>query len=185
MAYSAVSTKATGDTVAASDWNTYLRDNMSDHEARLLAQALSGCRLTRATDQSTTDNVNTDVTWTAETYDQGGWFTPSGTTITVPAGALPSGYTTIIVVVAVQIYWASNATGSRNVQVYKNGSEFASQKASPGVTGTFAQVFTAPAIHAVPTDTFKAVATQSSGGTLALAGATQEMAFSVTRIGYF
>lgn len=36
MAYSVPSTKAVGDTLAAADWNTYVRDNMIDLAARLL-----------------------------------------------------------------------------------------------------------------------------------------------------
>lgn len=36
MAYSAPPTKSVGDTLAAADWNTYVRDNMIDLAARLL-----------------------------------------------------------------------------------------------------------------------------------------------------
>lgn len=185
MAYSAVSTKATGDTVAASDWNTYLRDNMADHEARIGAIAYSGCRVTRASNQSIADATTTAVSWTAETTDQGGWFPGTGTTATVPAGALPSGYTTLMVSMSVQIYWESNATGSRAVIMYKNGVEFAHQKIVPGFTGTFAQVFTAPDIDAVVGDTFMVQVAQSSGGALNVAGATATAAMTIRRVGYY
>lgn len=185
MAYSTVSTKATGDTVAASDWNTYIRDNLADHEARIGAIAYSGCRVTRVTDQAIADNTLTAVTWTAETTDQGGWFPSSGTTVTVPTSALPSGYTTLMVSMSVQIYWESNATGSRHVVLYKNGTEFAAQKIAPGFTGTFAQVFTAPDIDAVPGDTFLVQVIHSAGASLNIAGATKTAAMSIRRVHYY
>ena len=185
MTYSTVPTKFTGDTLAANDWNTYVRDNLADHEARIGAIAYSGCRVTRVTDQAIADNTLTAVTWTAETTDQGGWFPGTGTTATVPASALPSGYTTLMVSMAVQIYWESSSTGSRSVLLLKNGTEFANQKIVPGFTGTFAQVFTAPDIDAVPGDTFVVQVGHSSGASLNVAGATRTAAMSIRRVGYY
>ena len=185
MTYSTVSTKATGDTVAASDWNTYLRDNMADHEARIGAIAYSGCRVVRTTNQSIPDSTYTAISFTAETTDQGGWFPTTGTTATVPSGALPPGYTTLVLQVSVQLYWAGNATGQRVVRILKNGVEFFSWAQGPAGASNFGMGGTATDVTAVPSDTITVEVNQSSGGALNLIGATQEIALSIRRVGYY
>ena len=184
MTYSTVSTKATGDTVAASDWNTYLRDNMADHEARIGAIAYSGCRVVRTTNQSISSGAYTAVSFTAETTDQGGWFPTTGTTVTVPAGALPSGFTTLMVQQSVSLFWAGNSTGDRVIRFLKNGVTYFST-ASPALASDFGQGATAPDIDCVPTDTFTCEVNQSSGGALNLIGASSTLSMSVRRVGYF
>lgn len=185
MTYSAVPSKATGDTVSAGDWGTYLKDNLADHEARITANSYSGCRLTRDTDQNISDTTLTPVVWTHEIVDQGGWYPGSGSTVTVPAAALPPGYTTVIVSMSVQIWWDSDADGTRSVAFYKNGVEFARQKMVAGYTGIFGQVVAPPDIDAEPTDTFQVQVIHSAGGTLALVGSSNLLALSIRREGYF
>ena len=123
MTYTAVSTKATGDTISATDWNTYIKDNAADFDARLQAVTFKGAKWTRTTTQSIPDSASTAAQFaTAETYDEGGWgLTASNTTITVPSTAFPTGYTTIVVRVIASVEWANNATGRRILDVYKNG----------------------------------------------------------------
>lgn len=184
MAYSTVSTKAIGDAIAASDWNTYIRDNLADHEARLGGQSFSGCLLTRTTNQSIPDATLTNVTWTAETVDQGGWFPSSGTTVTVPAGALPSGYTYVLVQMACQLYWDGNAAGTRRILFLQNGSEVQTLYLSPPSTAMMGMPLTSMLLRAVPGDTFSVQVSQTSGGALNLLGATQTLYLSVERRGY-
>lgn len=184
MAYSTVPNKATGDTLAASDWNTYVRDNLADHEARIGGIAFSGCLLTRASNQSIPDTTLTNVTWTAETTDQGGWFTPSGSTVTVPAGALPSGFTYVLVQLACQLYWDGNATGTRRILFLQNGSEVQTLYLTPPSTAMMGMPLTSMLLRAVPGDTFSVQVSQTSGGALFLLGATQTLYLSVERRGY-
>lgn len=121
MTYTTPPDKATGDTVSESDWDTYIRANMIDLDARIQANTFSGCLLERTSAQSIPDSATTNLTLPTETIDEGGWFPGSGATITVPAGAIPSGYTKITVRIEVAIEWDADATGRRTVDIYKNG----------------------------------------------------------------
>jgi hypothetical protein len=185
VTYSVVPTKATGDLLASSDWNTYVRDNFADHEARISANTYSGCLLTRTTNQSIPDASTTAITWTAETTDQGGWFTPSSSTITVPSGALPSGYTTIVLSIGVIAPWAGNAVGARSVAVYKNGATAGGSSIGAPDAFDMSMVFTIPDIEVVPGDTIVINVAQTSGGALNLLGSSLPMRCSVRRVGYF
>lgn len=186
MSFTTVSTKATGDTVSQSDWNTYIRDNEADLDARISANTFSGCILTRASNQSIPDTTNTLVSWTAETLDVGGWFTPSGTTITVPAGAIPSGYTNIIVEIGCLLVWAGNTVGTRKMEIYQNGASlFVLDTVSPPDATNLTIVRTSLPIPAVAGDTFAINVAQSSTGALNLIGATSTLRFSIKRSGYY
>lgn len=185
MTYSAAPTKATGDLLAASDWNTYVRDNLADHEARIGANSYSGVTVVRTTNQAIPNATNTLVSWTAETIDQGGWFPTTGTTFTVPAGALPAGYTTIMVQVGVSIPFDGNTTGARKVDIYKNAAFLMGTYAGAVDTSTLSVIWASPDIDCVPGDTFSINVAQSSGGSLNLLGATLNLSCSVRRVGYF
>lgn len=186
MTYSTVSTKATGDAIAASDWNTYIRDNLADHEARMTAQSFSGALVTRTTNQSLTTATNTLISWTTETTDQGGWFPGSGTTFTVPSGALPSGFTYVVVQISVTVPWEGNSTGTRKVEIYKNAALYALLNVtSPPDANNFAVTVTAPDISCIPGDTFAINVSQSSGGALNLLGASASLTCSIRRVGHY
>lgn len=183
MTYSVVSTKATGDTVAASDWNTYLRDNLADHEARIIGNTFSGASVTRASNQSISTAAWTAVSWTAESTDQGGWIATTSTTFTVPAGAIVAGYTSIFVSFGVSIYWAANSTGGRGLRFLKNGTEYAGDTRL-ATTGAMGVTVVAPDIIAVAGDTFTCEIYQDSGGALNAIGGTNALMATIRRTNY-
>lgn len=120
MAYTEPPTFAGATTATAADANILSEDirflkSISD------GVVFSGVQLTRATNQSIPNAVSTPIIWTVEAFDYGGWWA-SGATVTVPAGAIPAGFTTIAVLVVGRIRYASNATGIRRITVQKNAS---------------------------------------------------------------
>jgi hypothetical protein len=103
----------------------------------------------------------------------------------VPAGAIPSGSTTLLLSCQIQLYWAGNVTGVRSVRFLKNGAEFASDGDSTATAGNLGQVKVAPDVDAVAGDTITIEVFQSSGGALNLIGATFPLAGVVRRVGYY
>jgi hypothetical protein len=114
-------TFAAGDTLTASQLNTYLRDNPLYLYELIQALNSSGCQASKSS-QTIPDSSGTLASLNVEVADFGGWFPGSGTTITVPAAALPTGVTTITVDVVCSVVWDSNATGMRRARFKKNGS---------------------------------------------------------------
>ena len=184
MTYSTPPTEATGNTLAAGDWNTYVRDNFEDHEARIRANTFAGAVVTRASDQSIPNAAFTAITWTAETTDQGGWITTSSTTFTVPSSAIVAGYSSITVSFGVSIYWDGNTTGGRGIRFMKNGTAYAgdTRDASPGDMGI---TIVAPDIVAGVGDTFTCEIYQDSGGALNAIGGTFPLMATIRRASYF
>jgi hypothetical protein len=111
--------------VSASDLNTYLRDNVDYVYGQVSGLTFSGCTLTRTAATSIADSTNTAISWTTERQDIGGWYS-SGTNIVVPAGAIPSGSTTIAIKVEARTIFASDADGYRRIRLLKNGTPFRS-----------------------------------------------------------
>lgn len=186
MTYTAVPAKSTGDLLAASDWGTYVKDNLADHEARISANSYSGCLLMRTTNQSIPSATDTLVSWNTETVDQGGWFPSTGTTVTVPAGALPSGFTTILVSISWAVPFAANATGARKVEIWKNAALYRTEYYNGALDASALAISaTGPDIPCVPGDTFALNVSQSSGGALNLSGATLNLSMSVRRVNYY
>ena len=162
--YTSERTWATGDTVSASDLNTYLRDNVDYLKGKVDGISYSGCSLTRVAATSIADSTYTAITWTTERQDVGAWFT-SGTTITVPAGAIPSGSTTIAIKVEMRTIFASNATGRRRVRLLKNGSAFRSPSVS-AVNGDETEMVATGVEFVVAGDTITVEVYQNSTGSL-------------------
>lgn len=126
--------------------------------------AFSGCKLSRSTDLATSDTAYTDVTMTAEAFDVGGWWS-SGASATVPASAVPSGYTTVALLVIAVVRWDANGTGTRGVAVSQNGSDVDYLNTS-GLSGETTTVSYSTVLQAAAGDTVKLRAYQSSGGSL-------------------
>jgi hypothetical protein len=165
VSYTPERTWTTGDTVSASDLNTYLRDNVDYVKAAVDGVAFTGCKLSRSTSQSINDTTNTLISYNTETFDYGGWFGGSGTTVTVPAGAIPSGYTTIALMVVAHTRWTSNSTGWRRLQVLKNGSQEDGTSVS-AVNGDTTDETVTSFLTAVAGDTITCQVYQTSGGAL-------------------
>jgi hypothetical protein len=153
-----------GDAVAASDLNTYLRDNVDYVYGQVTGITFSGCTLTRVAATSIPDATNTAITWTTERKDVGGWYS-SGTQIIVPAGAIPSGSTTIAIKVEARTIFAADATGRRRVRLLKNGTPFR----TPSYSGDASDDTEVPASgveFVVATDIITVELYQNSGGSL-------------------
>ena len=101
---------------------------------------------------------------TAEVHDYGGWWA-SGTNIVVPAGAIPSGYTTIMVMVTATATFASNGTGYRMLRSLKNGSQFGRDRIS-AISGDQTDLGFTEFVTAIAGDIITFEAYQNSGAGL-------------------
>ena len=152
MSYTTPRTWADGNVVTASALNTDLRDNIIDLNARLAAIEFSGARWTRTTNQSVSDSTATTLTFpTAEPYDEGGW--GSGGTAIVPAGAIPSGFASIVVLVTTYAEFANDADGRRIISLQQNGVEIAASQWNPD-NNVSTSMSLATEVDAVEGDTF-------------------------------
>lgn len=148
----------------SSDWNTYVRDNLNYLKGITDGVTFSGTQVTRTAATSTTTATYYAVVWSAEVFDYGGWWA-SGTNIVVPAGAIPSGYTTIALLISARTRWAANGTGSRRLRILKNGSEIDAVSVS-AITGDTTEVALVSFVTAVAADVITVESYQSSGGAL-------------------
>lgn len=153
------------DTVVASDDLQILSDDITYLKAQTDLAVLSGCLVTRSTTQSIPDNSDTAILFTTEVFDQGGWITVTSDTVTVPAGAIPPGYTTIAIDVRVGVHFGTNSTGYRKATVNQNGSPISGPQNDASPTTT-TPVNEASLTTAVAGDTFTVNAYQNSGGAL-------------------
>lgn len=148
----------------SSDWNTYVRDNELYLYGVAQGVTFSGTRVVRSSNQSISDNTETAVSWSSETFDYGGWWS-SGTNIVVPAGAIPSGYTSIACILQARAKFASNGTGNRKISALVNGSSQGGVVVS-AISGetTDVAIFTVALVAAADIITFEV--RQTSGGNL-------------------
>lgn len=124
MAYTTMKTWGS-ETLTSADMKTYLTDNIEYLKGVSDGLVFKGVSLTRVAATSISTSTNTDVSWSAEIEDIGGWWT-SGVNITVPSAAIPTGFTTIKLLVVARTLWATNATGTRKMILRLNGGAFAS-----------------------------------------------------------
>jgi hypothetical protein len=152
-----------GGTVTAAQLNI-LGDDLVYLKGITDGVSFSGTKLIRSTSQSLTTATYTDITLTAETFDYGGWWS-SGPTVTVPAGAIPTGYTSVAVLLIGLLRYVANGTGSRQLRILLNGSEVEtvvhSALSGEKTTVHYSTVFTVEAA-----DEIKMQGYQSSGGAL-------------------
>ena len=144
-------------------------DVLSDDIAYLYgatsAQAFSGCQVSRNAATNISNNSSSAITWTAEAIDVGNWWT-SGTNIVVPASAIPSGYTTIMLMVTARTRFAANGTGLRRLGAMKNGTGFG-WVSTTGITGDTTDLSIIEFVTAVVGDIVTLELFQNSGGVLA------------------
>lgn len=158
--------------LTSSDLNTYVRDDLEYLKAQADLAVLSGVIVNRnGATQSIPDSTNTPISFTNEVLDQGGWITVTSTTATVPASAIPAGYTTVLLQTWFIVTFAANATGVRRARLTKNGSSEYSIAYSAASADTTDLVASWP-VTAVAGDTFQLEVYQTSTGSLnATAGA--------------
>lgn len=135
----------------------------------------SGTDVSRVAATSIPDSTYTPITWTAENFDYGGWWA-SGTNIVVPAGAIPSGYTTILVILLGYARFATNGTGTRTVHFTKNGSAFANN-GNTALAGEETVIEVSAFTTVAAADIITMEVRQSSGGALNVS----DLTFSVVR----
>lgn len=169
MAWTTPPTESAGAALAAADLNI-IRDDLNYLKDRSDALIFSGVRVDRnASNQSIPDSTWTAVSFTRELIDQGGWIAVTSTTITVPSGAIPTGYTTVVIDADMYATFAANTTGIRKARVLRNGSMFVQNgfsAASADTTDLVGSMWTS----AAATDTITMEVYQSSGGSLNLTG---------------
>lgn len=162
MAYVAVPTFVANDPLAADDLNI-IGDDIDYLKAIADGLVFSGCDVTRVAATSIANTTSTAISFSAEVYDYGSWFS-SGTNVVVPVGAIPSG-TIIAVMVSGRTLFASNATGYRRLYLLKNGTPFASPKVG-AINGDTTDMDVMRITTAVVGDVFTMEVYQNSGGAL-------------------
>lgn len=163
MAYTTMKTWGS-ETLTSSDMKTYLTDNIEYLKGVSDGLTFSGVTLTRVAATSIPDAATTDISWVTESEDSGGWWS-SGASITVPAGAIPSGFTTIKLLVTARATWDNNGTGVRKLLLTNNGTSFAAPVIA-GITGEDIGQDVTDFVSVVSGDVIKLQVYQNSGGAL-------------------
>lgn len=70
--------------------------------------------------QSIPDATDSDIIWGVEGFDYGSWWS-TGATITVPASAVPAGYTTIAVYANATCRFVPDGSSGRAINILVNG----------------------------------------------------------------
>jgi hypothetical protein len=163
MAYTTPPTFVSGDPLTAAQLNV-LTDDIVYLAGIAAGVTFSGTQVSRAADQSIADGVAEYISFSAESFDYGGWWS-TGTTVTVPAGAIPAGFTTIALLVFGRIRYDDDATGHRRIALHKNGSAFGS-KTVDGTAGEVTDLDISDVVTVVAGDTIKLEAYQTAGHSL-------------------
>lgn len=122
MAWTDPPTFNAGDILTASQLNQYVTANTNYLKAQADGTTASAVQVIRGSAQSIGDGITsyTEVSWTSEGYDLGSWWS-SGTDITVPSGAIATGFTSALATVKLRLKWATDATGLRRARVMLDG----------------------------------------------------------------
>jgi hypothetical protein len=165
MAYTAPPTFVAADPLAASELNV-LGDDIVYLYGVAAGVTWCAANIGRNAAQSIPDATDTDVALNAEYVDAGGWWS-SGASLTVPAGAIPAGFTVVALQIIAKVNFAVNNTGIRRVLILKNGTE-ETRLTVNGLNGE-ATTFVLPTyITAAAGDTITMQVHQTSGGALNL-----------------
>lgn len=164
MSWTDPPTFVAGDALTAAQLNAYLTANENYLKAASDAAVFSGVQADITSSQSIASGSDTLISFSRTVIDVDNWWT-SGTNITVPAAAIPSGYTNIVVHVVGIIRFASNGTGRRRADLLQNGSA----AFSFGVTAVNGDQTYTPVecyLSAASGDVFTLQVFQNSGGSL-------------------
>ena len=168
MAYTTPPTFTAGTVLTAANLNI-LGDDIVYLKGITDGVNFSGVQLRRTATQSITTATWTAVTWQTETggFDNGGWWS-SGTNIVVPAGAIPSGFTTIACDVLARTYFGTNGTGSRKIRILVDGSVTETGNL-PAISGDQTDVWVPDAVVVAAGAIITVEVYQNSGSTLSIA----------------
>lgn len=120
MAYTTPPTFIADTELAADDLNI-LGDDIEYLKAITDGVLASGCQVRRTSAQSIATGSDENINFDTENFDIGGWYT-AGTKVIVPAGAIPDGFSTIVVIVVAAVKWETDGSGKRKLTILKNGS---------------------------------------------------------------
>jgi hypothetical protein len=165
MAYTTPPTFVSGDPLPAAELNV-LGDDIKYLYGVTQGVTFSGANVAHSGSQSIPSGTDTDVTLATEAWDYGAWWS-SGVSFTVPAGAIPAGFTTIACLVVATIRFVASGTGGRSIKLLVNGSVTDTLTGtSDAAENTVIQLTAFPVVAAG--DTIKMQARQTSGGSLSL-----------------
>jgi hypothetical protein len=162
LSYTTPPTFVSGGTVTASNLNI-LSDDISYLYGVAQGVTASGAQVSKSA-QTISTGTDTNISFSTENFDLGGWWS-SGTAVVVPSGAIPAGYTSILILVAARVRWAANGTGSRAARLMKNGSIFGNSSTS-GLSGDTLDQVVLDFTTVVAGDSIALQVYQSSGGNL-------------------
>lgn len=168
MAWSDPATFIAGDILTAAQLNQYVRDNTNYLKGIADGATWSAVHVTRAAAQSVATATNTEMSFDTEALDAGGWWT-SGTDITVPAGAFPSGITSIAVHVIMAAAFEADATGFRRLRLLVDGG-LEEQRTQNAVTGEQTTVVHPTYLVVSAGEVITMEVHQTSGGNLDVTG---------------
>jgi hypothetical protein len=163
MAWTTPPTFVAGDPLAAAELNV-LGDDLLYVKGVSDGASFSGVKLSRDATQSIPNATQTAVTMITEVFDFGGWWT-SGAVATVPASAVPAGFSTIIVEVVLSARLATNGTGTRQIYLMHNGSE-ADVLSYSAIGGEATTIALTTFLEVAAGDTIGLAVKQNSGGAL-------------------
>jgi hypothetical protein len=164
MAYSTPPTFVAADPLAAADLNI-LGDDIVDLDARAKQIAFMGVSLLRTSNQSIADSTFTAISWGSSPIDVGNWWT-SGDTITVPAAAVPAGYTSIFIALQGMSRSATNGVGTRQIKFQLNGSDIEVEQSYSAINGEATTIAAFVWAEVESGDTIQMMVQQNSGGAL-------------------
>lgn len=163
MAYSTPPTFVDGAVLPASQLNN-LGDDISYLYGVSTGVTFSGFKVSRSTSQSIPDSTDTTITFDTEVFDYGGWYS-SGSTGTLPSGAVPASFTNIAVLCIVRARFVSNSTGYRTVHMLKDGTNFGGIT-GPSLSGDATELMAIGLTTAAAAAAFTMQVKQTSGGNL-------------------
>lgn len=163
MAWTTPPTFTAGTVLTAAHLNI-LSDDLTYLKGITDGVSFSGAQVTRNANQSISTSTDTNVSWDTENLDYGGWYS-SGTAVTVPAGAIPSGYTSIAILVTASVKFTTNGTGGRKIAALKNGTSFGSWRVS-ALSDDSTSIYLTEVTTVVAGDTIAVQVWQNSGSAL-------------------
>lgn len=166
MPFTTPPTFISGDVLTAAQLNV-LGDDLVYLKGVSDGVTFSGVQLNHDTSvQVIQDTTPELVSFQNESFDFGSWWS-SGTNITVPAGAIPSGFTSIILLVTARARWETDGTGNRRIRPLLNGTLFGSTTQG-AISGDPTEQSIVEFVEAVAGDVITLEVYQSSGGNLDL-----------------